>query len=449
MKRHPFVTKVAEFARQHELVAPDAKYLLALSGGADSVALLLAATQLGWDVEAVHCNFHLRGEESDRDEAFCQQLCHLHQVPFHRVHFDTKGYAEAHKVSIEMAARNLRYAYFENLRKDIGAEGVLVAHHRDDSVETVLINMVRGTGLHGLTGIAPRQQHILRPLLCVGREEILQFLQAVGQDFVTDSTNLVPDVTRNKIRLEVLPKLREINPSVDVSIDTMARWLRELAQWTDAMADQFITGKRLRQEVDGTEVYDIGILDNEYALHRLLSQWHFSSAQCEELVAHDRLRTGAVISSETHEMAVDRDCLVIQPKHPLPQPLSMPITGKYMLSEGRGDFMKIEKVSIGPDFILPRGKMCVAVDADKVRWPLTLRVPQQADRFVPFGMKGSKLLSDFLTDLKKTVFEKQKQWILTDANARIVWVVGLRIDDRMKITPHTTTALLIQFGTNC
>lgn len=213
-----FVASVSSFANIHHLFAKEGVYLVALSGGADSVALLLALLDMGVRVEAVHCNFHLRGEESDRDEQFCKDLCSKYNVELHLVHFDTCEYAALHHVSIEMAARDLRYAYFERLRSDMGAEAICVAHHRDDSVETVLLNLVRGTGLRGLRGIQPKNGNIVRPLLCVSRDDIECFLDSIGQDYVTDSTNLHDDVKRNKIRLDVLPLLETLNPDVRQSI---------------------------------------------------------------------------------------------------------------------------------------------------------------------------------------------------------------------------------------
>lgn len=210
------------FASVHELFVYGGKYIVALSGGADSVSLLFVLKhlehELGIDVEAAHCNFHLRGAESVRDEEFCKQLCGRLDVPLHLIHFDTQAYADLHRVSIEMAARDLRYGYFENLRRDIEAQDICVAHHRDDSVETVLLNLVRGTGLRGLRGIQPRNGNIIRPLLSLSREDIVQYLDALGESYVTDSTNLHNDVKRNKIRLDVMPLLRELNPSVSQSI---------------------------------------------------------------------------------------------------------------------------------------------------------------------------------------------------------------------------------------
>ena len=195
--------KVSDFIGKHQLLSHEGLHLVALSGGPDSVALLLVLRELGYKIEAAHCNFHLRGEESDRDEEFVKSLCNKLDIPFHIIHFDTREYATLHQVSVEMAARDLRYGYFRQLCQDIGAASVCVAHHRDDAVETLLMNLLRGSGIHGLTGIRPKNGAIVRPLLCVSREEIEQYLHSIGQDYVTDSTNLVNDVMRNKIRLEV------------------------------------------------------------------------------------------------------------------------------------------------------------------------------------------------------------------------------------------------------
>ena len=234
-----FLEKIDKYIHRNNLLHPEDLYIVALSGGADSVALLLVLKQLGYKVEAAHCNFNLRGEESIRDEQFCVSLCEKQNVPLHRIHFDTKAYAALHKVSIEMAARELRYQYFENLRKDICAKGICVAHHEDDNVETILLHIIRGTGLKGLTGIAPKNGNIIRPLLCITRSDIIAYLESVQQNYVVDSTNLVDDVKRNKIRLNLLPMLEEMNPSVKSNIASMARYLAEAEKITNMSMDGF------------------------------------------------------------------------------------------------------------------------------------------------------------------------------------------------------------------
>ena len=220
-------SKVSAYVKKHNLLDSNELYIVAVSGGADSVALLLLLHEHGYRVHAAHCNFHLRGDESDRDEAFCVELCEHLGVELHRVHFDTQTYADLHKVSIEMAARELRYQWFEQLRKDMGAAGICVAHHRDDSVETVLLNLVRGTGLRGLCGIQPKNGFVLRPLLCVSRAEIEAFLNEKEQGYVTDSTNLEADVQRNIVRLRVLPLLQKLNPAVADNIQRTCENLME------------------------------------------------------------------------------------------------------------------------------------------------------------------------------------------------------------------------------
>ena len=250
-------SKVDAYIKKYKLLKYSDLYFVALSGGADSVALLLLLKEHGFNVHAAHCNFRLRGAESDRDEAFCVELCRGLGVELHRVHFDTRAYADLHKVSIEMAARELRYGWFAQLCKDLGAAGVCVAHHRDDSVETVLLNLVRGTGLRGLTGIKPLTSHgdrpslsqtshgvcppvrLVRPLLCVSRAEIEAFLAERGQKYVTDSTNLEADVLRNKIRLQVLPMLRELNPAVSENIQRTAENLAEAQEVLDAVVGKY------------------------------------------------------------------------------------------------------------------------------------------------------------------------------------------------------------------
>ena len=218
-----FKNKINRYITEKGLFGLTDKVLVALSGGADSVALLRVLLQLGYRCEAAHCNFHLRGEESDRDEAFVVRLCETLRVPLHKVDFQTKEYAAGKGISIEMAARELRYAWFESLLPVCGARVIAVAHHRDDSVETLLLNLIRGTGINGLKGIAAKNVHIVRPLLEESRESIEVYLNAIGQVYVTDSTNLQDEYMRNKIRLNILPIMREMNPSVGECIFETSR----------------------------------------------------------------------------------------------------------------------------------------------------------------------------------------------------------------------------------
>ncbi|WP_347030861.1 tRNA lysidine(34) synthetase TilS, partial [Bacteroides intestinalis] len=221
--------KIEQYIDQEKLFTREDKILVTLSGGADSVALLRLLLDMGYTCEAAHCNFHLRGDESVRDEMFVRELCLQLVVPLHVQHFQTMEEAEKRHISIEMAARELRYAWFEQLRLQQGADVIAVAHHKDDSVETLLLNLIRGTGINGLLGIRPKNGNIVRPLLCLDRKEITEYLQEIGQSYVTDSTNLQDEYTRNKIRLNLLPLMQEINPSVKESLLRTSEHLNDAA----------------------------------------------------------------------------------------------------------------------------------------------------------------------------------------------------------------------------
>jgi len=423
------LNKVRDYIKKYKLLDTNELYLVALSGGADSVALLLLLDEMGYQTHAIHCNFHLRGEESDRDERFCESLCQQKNIPFHRVHFDTLMYAETHKVSVEMAARELRYRYFEQLRNDIGAAGVCVAHHRDDAVETVLLNLVRGTGLRGLTGIQPKNGNILRPLLCLSRKEIEAYLRTKGQEYVTDSTNLEADVQRNVIRLKVLPLLQELNPAVSENIQRTAENLLEAQQVLDAVSNLFDDVK----ELELNELKKFG--SSEYIVYQWAKQYGFNGAQVRQIMEAE---TGRVFSSPAgYDLLVDRGRLLVEPSLKPMKPLLIPEEGTYVLDHQMRLSVKKEPAWISKDAAI------ATVDASKVRFPLTVRRVEEGDVMQPFGMEGRKLLSDLMTDRKMTLFEKRRQLVVTDADHQVVWLVGIRIDHRFRVLDTTTEVLTL------
>ena len=453
------LNKIKRFIASEHLLQVDALYLVALSGGADSVALLLCLKELGYRVEAVHCNFHLRGEESLRDEQFCEDLCQRENIPLHKVHFDTQAYAELHKVSIEMAARDLRYRYFFQLKEALGADGVCVGHHKEDSVETILINLVRGTGLSGLMGIRPRNYDVIRPLLCVTRQEIEDYLHQHAVSFVTDSTNLIDDVVRNKIRLNVLPQLSEINPSVTDAILTTSNHLSEV----DAIVQESLKealGKAVSFINTATQV-NSNSLSNEpfqldlsvvrafpspsYLLFCILKPLGFSSSQIVEMVSHLDGQTGQLWYSPSHEVTHDRGVFMVLPREEAePRQLVIPETGRYVYDEQLS--LRLTERTLTPSSNVSFSKVPTVVDLDasSIRFPLTLRRVSEGDRFTPLGMRGTQLMSDFLTNLKRNRFEKRNQLVLLDATGTILWVLGLRINDRFKLTPQSTSCLRIE-----
>lgn len=435
-----FIHRIEDFISRNHLLEKDGKYLVALSGGADSVTLLWVLHELRYQIEACHCNFQLRGAESDRDEQFCVQLCEQLGIPLHRIHFDTRLYAEVHKESIELAARNLRYRYFAQLKEDVEADGICVAHHQDDTVETVLINLIRGAGIQGLTGISAKNGDILRPLLCVDRKEILAYLEEKGQDYVTDSTNLVDDVVRNKIRLNIIPMLKETNPAASKNIAQAARHLEEANKMLSSIA---ICGEKSEDGTIRVAVLEIeSAASAEYALYSSLSPYGFRGKAITEILASLH-STGKTWTSETHQLVIDRECILIREKQTEAfQGMKIPETGCYVLPRGEKIKLSIREREI--DFSPSKEKFLITLDADAVTFPLHLRLAQNGDTFHPYGMKGKKLVSDYLTDRKKNLFEKQSQLVLEDTKGQIIWVVGERTSELCKIKEDTKKILYIQ-----
>ena len=416
--------RVAQYIEKEKLFCLNDKVLVTLSGGADSVALLRLLLSMGYTCEAAHCNFHLRDKESDRDEAFVRRLCHESGVLLHIEHFDTTQYAAKKHISIEMAARELRYEWFETLRKQREASVIATAHHKDDSVETVLLNLIRGTGINGLLGIRPRNGNIVRPLLCLSREEIIAYLQYIDQDYVTDSTNLQDEYTRNKIRLNLLPMMQEINPSVKESILNTAEHLNEASAIYKKGIEEGI------QRVRTAKGIHIGTLMHEPApktlLFEILYPLGFNATQVEDICRALEGQPGKVFTSGHWRVVKDREYLLIETCQQATQPT-----------------LTMEEHILTPDFIIPRDKTVACFDADKLMLPLSLRLWQKGDYFIPFGMKGRKKISDYMTDRKFSLLRKEQQWVLCCGND-IIWLVGERTDNRFRIDENTRKALIIK-----
>ncbi|MBQ7513881.1 MAG: tRNA lysidine(34) synthetase TilS [Prevotella sp.] len=442
-------SKINSYIKRYNLLKCNELYIVALSGGADSVALLLLLSEAGYKVHAAHCNFRLRGEESDRDELFCESLCKRLDVPLHHAHFDTREFAEIHKVSIEMAARELRYGWLARLCKDIGAAGVCVAHHQNDSVETVILNLIRGTGLRGLTGIQPKSElrvacgegslevAVLRPFLCVTRKQIEGYLAQRSQPYVTDSTNLQADVMRNKIRLQVLPLLRNICPAVSDNIQLMTENLIEAQLALDGVL----------KHITGSNSLNLKGLDalgsREYFAFEWLKSYGFNGTQVRQILES---ATGSIITSTTgFDVLNDRGRLIVEPSLKPMKSVRIPEEGVYVL-ENTGmtvgtvvDVVRIKVRSCSP--YVSKEPLVATLDAHKVSFPLTVRRVENGDWMIPFGMEGRRLLSDLMTDRKMSLFDKRKQLVVVDARGTIVWAVALRTDQRTCVTNTTSEVL--------
>lgn len=431
--------KVEKYIAKHNLFDRKGSLLVALSGGADSVALLHVLLNLGYRCNAVHCNFHLRGEESNRDEAFVREMCNRLGVALHVVEFDTAGYAKEHGLSIEMAAREQRYALFEKLRKELSATAIAVAHHKDDSAETLLLNLIRGTGIRGLRGIQPKNGYIVRPLLCVGREEILDYLKWRGEEFVTDSTNLTSDYTRNKIRLEVIPKLAEINPSVKDSLVATAQMVSEAELIYRKAVEEAVSRVNKDNEIN------IALLKNEVApatlLHEMLSPYGFNSTQVENIVASLDSEGCRLFSANGYVVVKERDSLVITEQRTLPE-LNVVLPTSGAVETAYGNICIIEKPFDGS---VERERSIATLDIERLQLPLTLRTVRNGDRFAPFGMRGTKLVSDYLTDKKRSLLERRCQLAVCDASGEVVWLVNERPSSRVAVNENTRNILRLEW----
>lgn len=437
-----FEEKTLRYIHRHMPAVANGKILTAVSGGADSVALLRVLAALGCNCIAAHCNFHLRGDEADRDEAFVRKLCHDIDIELRCTDFDVETYKKSHGVSTEMACRELRYDWFERQRAALGCSVIAVAHHRDDNIETFFLNLVRGSGITGLAGIKPCNGKIVRPLLGFSRDEIINYLKTLGQDYVTDSTNLENDYARNKIRNVMLPEISRLFPSAMAGIElTLDNLQGDYAVWSGAV-EAF---KRDAVEACGHGQIKIdrrklaASADPATLLNALLSRYGFNGEQTKAIASASRV--GAVFESKEYVAEVGRNDISVF------SPGSFNNVGTYALSDaGRIEKEKgilIEIVDNSPEFDFDRSGKTAYFDADATGDRLTVRHWRQGDRFRPFGMKGSKKLSDYFNDHKFSLLQKLSTPIV-EMQGRIVWIAGERAADDFRVTPSSRRILTMR-----
>lgn len=423
------VKKVKEFIEKEDLFSKQDKILVALSGGADSVALTRILITLGYHCEAAHCNFELRGEESDRDEDFVRNFCRSLNIKCHSIHFETRRYAAQQSISIEMAARELRYNWFSKICEESDCQVVAVAHHKDDSVETMLLNLIRGTGINGLLGIRPKNGNVVRPLLCASRQEVVEYLHRMNQTYVTDSTNLEDEYTRNKIRLNLLPLMEEINPSVKDGLVKTSSYLNDVSK----VYQQAIKESIDRIFITPEKEISIEKLMNEPApqalLFEVLSPLGFNSTQVEEVYGSLNGQPGKRFISSQWQVVKDRDLLLIE---------------KVKTANDKPQII-FEEVLLTKEFVIPKDKNTACFDANKFKGVISIRKWEKGDYFIPFGMKGKKLVSDFMTDSKFSLLKKEQQWVLS-CNDQIAWLIGERTDNRFRIDDSTQKVIIAKLG---
>ena len=432
--------QIQQYIIQHQLLSGEKPVVVGISGGADSVALLHILVSLGYKCIAAHCNFNLRGDESFRDEQFTIDFTKRLQVPLCKISFETNKYAQENRLSVEMAARELRYRWFEELLNTYDADAVAVAHHRDDSVETLLINLTRGSGLTGLTGIKPKNGNVVRPLLCVSREDIYAYIENNGLEYVTDSSNSSDIYTRNFIRLKVIPLLEEINPSVKASLARTANHLYDASLIYNHSVEE------ARRVIIQNNRLSISALLSFPApatiLYEMLKPYGFSRTVCESIFTVLDKDSGKIFYSSTHRLLKDRSDLLIDV-------LSGEDNRAYLinLEDDNVDLpveLKPEIVVIKEDYQIEKDRKFAYFDFDKLSFPLVLRHWQEGDWFVPFGMKGKKKISDYFSDKKFSLFDKEKTWLLCSGQD-VIWIVGERTDNRYRIEKTTKRVLKLKF----
>ena len=440
---------IQTYIERHNLLHPGQSIIVGLSGGADSVALLHILTALGYPCIAAHCNFHLRADESDADADFARLTAEALRLPFLRTDFDTADYARRHGVSIEMAARTLRYDWFETQRRAHCAQAIAVAHHRDDNVETILLNLIRGTGLRGLCGMRPRNGHIVRPLLCVERDSILRWLTDRDLTHREDSTNASDAYRRNFVRLRLLPLLEQLNPSIRLRLLHMADHLTDVETIYRDAIDAHRT-HLINTSPDGTHRISIDALLRTPApqtlLFELLHPYAFTPSQCADIARALSGESGRTFRTPDNrwQLLKDRRHLLL---YPAPSTNNTSPDAAFTLNLGIHPSaplpLSIEEHPVDATFQPSRSPHTATFDADRVALPLTLRRWRPGDHFIPFGMTGRKKLSDYFTDHKFSLLRKASTWILCDASGAILWIVGERTDNRFRITPSTRRALVV------
>lgn len=440
-----FLEKVEAF----NLLPPKQKLLLAVSGGLDSVALCELCHRAGFTFEIAHCNFQLRGEESERDENFVVALGEKYKVAVHVRRFDTNEYAASNKISVQEAARDLRYAFFDEIiraqadDKKRSSLLLLTAHHADDNAETVLMNFCRGTGLKGLTGIPLSAGYIRRPLLFFSRQQLMNYVTANSLEYVDDSSNFSEKYTRNYFRHSILPALAKAYPSVKTNLlDNIGRFtsinqLYELSVW-------HIRKKLCR--TNGNEIHipikQLLSYNNSALIFEIISPFGFNEKQVSELYKLAESGSGKFILSPDGKYRIihHRHWFIITPVHDQ-------IVQTYLVEDGTKEIIAGARKFVfsgitGNQLPKTNSKEVVYIDVKLLKYPLLLRKWKQGDYFYPLGMKKKKKLARFFIDQKLSTSEKENTWVL-ESGQRIIWVVGLRMDERFKVTDATKNMLCI------
>lgn len=424
------------FIKQEALFLPEERILLAVSGGRDSVLMAHFFKQAGFQFGIAHCNFNLRNEESDADEQFTSELAQSFEVPFFSTGFDTKAYAEERHISIQMAARDLRYQWLEEIRNDFDFQYIALAHHQNDTIETILLNLTRGTGIAGLHGILPKRDKLIRPLLFLNRDEIDELVKSQQISYRDDSSNQSTKYARNKIRLEVIPRLKELNPDLEETFAANIRRFTDLEQLLNIRLKElkdalFIESNPQEFKIKLSGLKKLNPLNT--LLYGMFQPYGFTEAVLQDLVKSWDGQAGKTFISPSHQLILDRKWLILASKK---QEEIAPVlvnpeeeTIRWNKQEFKSQILQSE------DFYIRNNRYLAQLDFGLLQFPLTLRSWRRGDYFCPLGMKGKKKkLSDYFIEQKIALNHKSNIAILENGNGDIVWIAGYRPDERYKIT---------------
>lgn len=439
------VEQFLKYIHTEKLFHSSQRILLAVSGGADSMLMLHLFVNTGFSVAVAHCNFGLRGSESDADEQFVADYCDQHNITFHQKSFSTEDFARQEGISIEMAARDLRYKWFNQLLFQNHYDFLATAHHQDDVIETFLINLSRGSGIRGLSGIQPKSGKIIRPMLFTNREEILEYCGRMNIEFRTDSSNQETVYKRNLIRHEVLPLLEKVNPAFRKNALRTVENLSETSLLFQQRMSEIRTFVYSEDEMGAIIHIEklLSLTPLRTILFEMIREFGFQVEQVDDIIDSLTKESGRKFYSSEYRLIKDREYLLIAPYNAKPDQI-------FYIDEDCREInspvrLTIEKLDRTPAFRFSTHQNLVDLDQDKLVFPLILRHWQDGEYFQPLGMSGLKKMSDFFIDEKYSIPEKENAWILASGN-RPVWIVGKRIDDRFKITSKTQRILRIRLG---
>ncbi|EHQ25738.1 tRNA lysidine(34) synthetase TilS [Mucilaginibacter paludis] len=436
------VQSFLNFIAQNQLFTQNDRLLVAVSGGRDSVVLAHLLKQAGFNFGIAHCNFQLRIDEAQAEQAFTSQLADALTVPFHTISFDTQTYARQNGISTQMAARDLRYTWFEQIRNEHGYSYIAVAHHQNDSVETILLNLTRGTGIAGMHGILPQNGYLVRPLLFLNRDEIDTIVDQNGLHFMEDSSNASSKYARNKIRHQVIPPLKELNPKLEETFDRNMERFRELELLLNHQLEQL---KQQMMVQVGDEIHlHISAVKSLYPqrllLYGLLHPYGFSEPVIEDVMASLDKHAGRVFESQGFVLLLDRDKLILSKRRERPGPVLIHQNDHEVYYSQ----FKITLLHDDSPLIIRDNPMALSANADKLIFPLTIRSWQEGDYFCPMGMKGKKKLSDFFVNEKIPLHQKDQIPILINGNGEVIWIAGHRPDERYKVSEHTEKVIIFE-----